>query len=146
MKKLSVTIKINASAQIVFDSVTDWENQDNWVFLTKVRDVGKDSRRLGGRIEAFTGIRKIGFLDTMTITKWDYPHLCEVTHTGKIVQGKGIFEVTSTHSDTYFTWTEYTKVPFGFVGTIGWIAIGPLTKLGMRWSLRRLRNYIEINS
>ena len=138
-KSISVSIGINAPDEMVFKYVTNWENQEKWVFLTKVRNIGDDSRKLGGKLEAFTGIGSFGFLDTMTITKWSPPYICEVTHTGKVVKGSGVFEVTSVDGVTYFTWTEYTEVPFGIVGKIGWIFVAPIAKLGLILSLRQFR-------
>lgn len=143
VKQISVRVKIDASIDEVFKSVTSWEEQDNWVFLTKVRGVGDNSHKLGGKLEAFTGIGRLGFLDTMTVTAWDPPKLCEVTHTGNVVKGKGVFEVATINSSTYFTWTEYVEIPFGIIGRIGWIFVKPLTKLGLWVSLQRLAVYIQ---
>jgi hypothetical protein len=142
-KQLSVKIAINATELEVFNKVTNWKDQSKWVYLTKVQGVGSDSRKLGGKLEALTGIGKIGFLDTMTITKWVDNKLCEVTHTGKVVKGRGLFEVSTVNSTTYFTWTEYVELPFGFVGRIGWLIVKPISKFGLWMSLRRLKKYIE---
>jgi hypothetical protein len=141
--QLSVKIAINAPEIEVFKKVTNWEDQIKWVFFTKVRGVGNDSRKLGGKLEAFTGIGRIGFLDTMTITKWVDNKLCEVTHTGNVVKGRGLFEVSTNDSTTYFTWTEYVIVPFGFIGKVGWVLVKPISKFGLWLSLKRLKKYIE---
>jgi hypothetical protein len=138
-KILSSKIMIEADPEVVFRAVTDWELQSEWVLGTKVRGVGDESHRLGGKIEAFTGIGSIGFLDTMTITQWNPPYLCEVTHTGKTVRGSGLFEVTSENGMTYFTWTEYTEIPFGIIGRNGWVFVAPIAKLGLNISLRRFK-------
>ncbi len=79
----------------------------------------------------------------MTITKWDYPKVCEVTHTGKVVRGAGLFEVSQESGTTYFTWTEYVELPFGLIGKIGWLAVKPLTLLGLKQSLKKFK---RINS
>jgi len=138
-KTISVTTSVNASQLEVFNFVTDWESQNKWIFATKVRGVGEESRKLGGKLEAFTGFGKFGFLDTMTITKWNPPNACEVTHTGNVVKGAGLFEVSSKNGVTYFTWTEYTELPFGIIGRAGWLLVGPLSKLGLTASLRRFK-------
>ena len=45
---------------------------------------------VNGRIAAFTGLfpksRKLGFIDCMTITKWEPPRVCDVLHTGKVAR------------------------------------------------------------
>ena len=139
MKKISANIAVDAEPATVFQNVTNWDWQSKWVMGTRVKGVGEDSHKLGGELEAFTGIGSFGFLDTMTITKWSPPYICEVTHTGKVVKGSGVFEVTSVDGVTYFTWTEYTEVPFGIVGKIGWIFVAPIAKLGLILSLRQFR-------
>ncbi len=141
-KKLSSKIMIEANPEEVFRAVTNWESQARWVLATKVKGVGEDSHRLGGKIEAFTGFGRFGFLDTMTITKWDPPYICEVTHTGKTVKGSGVFEVASVDGVTYFTWIEYTEVPFGIIGQIGWVFVAPMAKLGLMLSLKRFKKML----
>ncbi len=138
LKKISAKIAIDASQESVFAAVTNWESQNKWIYATKVKGVGDDSNKLGGKLAAFTGIGRFGFLDTMTITKWDPPRLCEVTHTGKVVKGVGLFEVSIENGVTYFTWTEYAEIPLGIVGKAGWLLVGPVTKIGLQHSLRRL--------
>ena len=138
-KKLSAKIAIDADPATVFEYVTNWDWQSKWVTGTRVWGVGEDSHKLGGKLEAFTGIGSFGFLDTMTITKWSPPYICEVTHTGKVVKGSGVFEVTSVDGVTYFTWTEYAEIPFGIIGQIGWVFVAPLVKLGLSISLKRFK-------
>lgn len=141
-KKVSATTVVNGSQQHVFDMVTNWELQSKWIFATKVSGVGADYHKIGGKLKAFTGFGKIGFLDTMTITKWESPRVCEVTHTGKVVKGSGLFEVETKNGHTFFTWTENTQMPFGVFGSAAWLVVGPLTKLGLVVSLRKFRKLV----
>lgn len=142
-KQVSASITINTDQKTVFDIVTDWNQQEKWVALTKVRGVGDDSKREGGKIEAFTGVGSLGFIDTMTITKWEQNKLCEVTHTGNVVRGKGVFEVSTHGSSTVFTWSEYVEVPLGFLGSIFWPLIEPFVGFGMKLSLRKFKRLVE---
>ena len=142
LNKISAKIAIDGTQDSVFAAVTDWGSQHNWIYITKVKGVGDDSHRLGGKLEAFTGMGSFGFLDTMTITKWESPTLCEVTHTGKVIKGVGLFEVVCDSDKTYFIWTEYVEIPFGIFGKIGWFFVYPLITLSLQLSLRRFRrNY-----
>ena len=139
LRIISARIPIEASQNDTFLAVTDWESQHNWIFATRVKGVGHNSHNIGGKLEAFTGFKSFGFLDTMIITKWDFPKLCEVTHTGKVVKGVGLFEVYNDTKITYFSWTEYIEIPFGILGKIGWLFISPIIKLGLKYSLRRFK-------
>ncbi|MDQ3064880.1 MAG: SRPBCC family protein [bacterium] len=142
IKTIYARIDVPLDMEDTFALVTNWEFQQKWVLATKVWGVGETSNKLGGKIEAFTGLKKLGFLDTMTITKWDPPNLCEVTHTGSVVKGSGIFEVSNLDNKTFLTWTETTIIPFGFIGKFGWIIVSPFIKLGMIISLRRFRKLL----
>lgn len=146
IRTVTASIAIPASQSAVFKAVTDWELQTKWILATKVTGVSNDSRRLGGKLEAFTGFGRIGILDTMTITKWEPPRLCEVTHTGKFVKGSGVFAVTVVDDITYFSWTERSIIPFGFIGAIGWIVVKPFAKLALKVSLMRFRTLLLKNN
>ena len=77
------------------------------MMATTVTSLDGAGEHVGARLEAFTGIGKLGFLDTMTITSWDPPNRCDVDHTGKVVKGTGTFVVTplSDHASR-FIWSE----------------------------------------
>ena len=96
MEHIELEVLIQAPAQKVWDGITNWQAQSQWMLGTKVWPVDGDGTGVGGKIEAFTGIWRIGFLDTMEITAWDPPRLCDVNHTGRVVRGTGTFEVKST--------------------------------------------------
>ena len=78
-------------AERAWQVLTDWERQGDWIPATRVRST--DGHQVGGRIEAWTGLGPVGFLDVMTITAWDPPRRCEVLHTGRVVRGPGVFAV-----------------------------------------------------
>lgn len=139
IKTISATIAVSAPVESVFEAVTDWEFQQNWILATRVWGVGENSHRIGGKLEAYTGFGKIGFLDTMTITKWQPPYVCEVTHTGTVVKGSGLFEVSEKRGQTYFTWSEIAEIPFGKIGSLGWPIIKPFIWLSLKLSLVRFR-------
>lgn len=151
MKSVPVacTIEINASQNAVWNAITDWEAQGKWMIGTDVVVVPDAPREgAGARIEAFTGLmprrRMVGFLDTMTVTSWDPPHSCNVLHTGKVVRGTGRFElIAMTSSRTAFVWSEQLRLPFGFIGRIAWLFIGPLMTAGVKFSLQRFARYVE---
>src|SRR4051794_12580617 len=89
-----VAVEVAASAAEVFAAMTDWPRQSQWVALTTVRVAAGDGRSAGSRIEAFTGIGRLGFLDLMTITSWNPPFQVDVLHTGRVVRGPGMMRVT----------------------------------------------------
>jgi hypothetical protein len=101
-------------------------------------------RAVGESISAFTGIGRLGFLDTMTITVWEPPRRAVVRHTGKVVRGSGAFEVQALgERRSRVVWSEWVDLPFGPIGRLGWPLVKVLVGAGLRLSLRRLARYAE---
>ena len=97
-----------------------------------------------GRLEAFTGIGRVGFLDTMEITGWEPPHRCEVLHTGRVVRGSALFVVEARpDGGSVFRWEERLDLPLGIVGRIEWLLLRPLFAAGVAVSLRRFARSVQ---
>lgn len=134
---IAVDVVVDAPPEAVWAAVTDWPRQSEWMLGTKVWSTDQDGVGVGGGIEAFTGVGRVGFLDTMVITEWDPPRRCVVQHTGRVVKGLGIFEVVALpEGRSRFVWAEELEVPLGIVGKAGW----PLVKPGFAWGVRRSLN------
>lgn len=131
---------VAAPAEEVWSVVTDWPRQGEWIPLTTVQITAGDGRGVGSRLAAWTGVGRLGFLDTMVITHWDPPHVCEVLHTGRVVRGEGGFEVHPIDGATSrVVWWESVELPMGYVGVLGWRLAKPLVQVGTRRALDRLR-------
>jgi carbon monoxide dehydrogenase subunit G len=141
--RVSVGVPVRAPVGAVWDAVTDWAAQGAWIPATRVRAVDGDGRGVGGRIEAFTGLGRVGFLDTMVVTEWRPPTWCAVEHTGRVVRGAGAFRVTPTPDGAVFTWSEDLRVPGGALGGVGWRLVSPFVRLAVRRALTRLAHSIE---
>jgi carbon monoxide dehydrogenase subunit G len=138
--ELVVTAEVRAPAQDVWDLLTDWEQHDRWMMLTRA----SGGRTEGASIEAFTGIGRLGITDAMTVVVWEPPRRCVVRHTGRVVRGSGAFEVAELgphHSRV--VWSEWLDLPLGPLGRLGWLLVRPLARLGVARSLRRLARLVE---
>ena len=103
---------------------------------TWVAQTSPGENQVGTTIAAFTGVGRLGFLDTMTITTWNPPHVCDVIHTGRVVRGTGRFEVQEVDaSNSKFIWSEDLKLPLGLIGQFGFAFVQPLIVAGIRRSL-----------
>ena len=70
--ELTVPVDVNAPAEAVWRTVTDWPGQGEWMLGTRVEVDGPgDGRHLGARLRAVTGVGPLGFTDTMEIVGWD---------------------------------------------------------------------------
>lgn len=131
-----VATHVGVPATRAWALLTDWERHSSWIYATRVRSV--DGDRVGGRIDAFTGLGPLGFLDVMRINRWEPPWLCEVAHTGRLVRGAGAFRVEPVGSSACrVVWEEHPELPLGAVGRLGWVVVRPLAKAGLALALRR---------
>jgi carbon monoxide dehydrogenase subunit G len=141
--EISVSTDVAAPAERVWDVVTDWERQGDWVPATTVHVLSGDGRGTGSRLLAFTGFADIGFADAMEITVWDPPRLCRVRHTGKLLRGTGDFAVEPRGpSRSVFVWSERLDPPFGPVGRVGLTLLAPAVRLGLRRAGRALARQV----
>ena len=140
---LVLTVDVAAPVERTWAGVTDWAGQGEWMLGTTVRPTHQDGIGTGARLEAFTGVGRIGFLDTMEITLWEPPHRCHVVHTGRLVRGTGAFEVQPRGNHSTFLWREDLELPLGPLGRLGWPLVRPLFAYGVRLSLERFARWVE---
>ena len=141
MPELRVAVDVAAASERAWAAIADWESQGTWMLATRVTGSGG---AVGATLAGWTGIGRIGFLDTMTITEWEPPRRCQVLHTGRVVRGTGGFEVTPRGpGGCRVVWWERVEMPFGAVGRAGWLVAKPLTRAFFAYSLRRLKRILE---
>jgi len=143
---LELSVDVAAPAAVTWAAATDWDQQGGWMLGTRVRATDRAGVGVGGGVEAFTGVGRVGFLDTMVITAWSPPPAdparCDVRHTGRVVRGTGVFAVTALGTDrSRFTWSEHLVLPLGALGRVGWPLVRPLLRLGVQRSLDRFAAY-----
>lgn len=135
---------VAAPAEVVWAEVVDWPAQGEWMLGTRVEVAEGDGASVGSEVAAFTGIGPVGFLDTMVVTAWDPPRECRVDHTGKVVQGIGVFRVEARGArESVFVWREELDLPLGALGRLGWPLVRPGFALGVKYSLRKLARRCE---
>ena len=141
---LALDVLIAAPVQRVFAALTDWPAQGEWMLGTRVRAVDGDGTGVGARLAAWTGAGPVGFLDTMTVTRWEPPHRVDVLHTGRVVRGTGTMEVLALPGDrSRFVWAEDLDLPLGALGRVGWMVVRPGFAAGVRRSLRTFADLVE---
>ena len=151
MPELVERIDVEAPPERVWEVLTDWVGQGEWMVATDVETVGGPAQGVGGRLAARTGVplpggRHLGLLDTMVITKWDPPRLVEVQHTGRVIRGPGIFEIEPRGAHATFVWTERLYLPWGYLGELGWWLAKPFVRFGVRRSLTRFAAFARRHS
>ena len=139
---LRITINLPCSQERAWTAIADWESQGNWMLQTKVWVTSQIREGAGTSISAFTGplykfypkFSSLGLLDTMVVTKWQPPEICDVVHTGKILKGTGSFVLSPINStSTKFNWSETIEC-----SRLKFLVIAPFLWVGVRISLARL--------
>ena len=149
LSNLTLTIKINKPVDEVWRSLVDWKGQSKWMLQTKVwSELDQDRTVKNGKgvlIFAFTGIfpklypkLKLGILDTMEVTNWKPPHICEVMHIGRVIRGTGKFELKKVRGGTIFYWQEEVIAPALIL-----LFAKPALLIGVRLSLRRFARQVS---
>jgi hypothetical protein len=145
--ELTLTVDVAAPAELVWEVVTDWPRQGEWMLATRVRidgDGDGDGRGLGASLSAVTGLGPLAVTDTMVITEWSPPRRCVVRHTGAVIRGDGIFEVTPLGAErARFLWSELLDLPLGIVGRAAWPLARPVLRAGVARSLRAMARRCE---
>lgn len=142
--EVTVRVEVRAPRPAVFAAATAWERQSDWVAFTRVRVVRGDGRSVGSVVDAFTGIGRFGFLDTMEIVRWNPPCQVDVVHIGRVVRGPGsfVFEELS-DGRAVMLWQEWLHLPFGRFGRLVWPLVRLGAGLGLGRSLRAFARRVE---
>jgi hypothetical protein len=136
------SVVVDAPRERVFAALVDWPAQGQWMLGTRVWSDGP-AAGVGGRLSAFTGVGRLGFLDTMEIVEWEPPRLVRVRHTGDVVRGDGVFEVLALPGGrSRFVWREELELPLGAVGRAGFAVVRPAFAAGVDHSLRRFASLV----
>src|SRR5713226_9984088 len=123
--QLEVTsrVLVKAEPERVWQVAMDWSRQREWMWGTQV----SGGTGTGAEVVARTGIGPVGFADTMVITEWNPPIRCIVRHTGRVVRGLGIFEVSGRGSESEFRWAEELDLPLpAALGALAGLLIRPV--------------------
>ena len=145
--RLERRVDVEVPAPVLWDYVTDWPRQGEWVPKTRVERVD-DADGLGGRFRAWSGLGRVGFWDPMTITAWERSEdgggRCEVLHLGPVVRGEGEFAVLARGEQaSRFVWAEVVDIPLGALGAAGWRATRPVVERVLDRGLDRMRQLVE---
>ncbi|WP_343950958.1 SRPBCC family protein [Nonomuraea longicatena] len=130
IRYVAAEVHVDAPPEAAFALITDWPRHREWMFMTDAWQVAP------GKIAAYTGLRPFGFLDPMTITRFEPPHVVEVRHTGTLVRGLGAVRVTPRGDGCRVIWAERLEVPRWALP--GWPLAHAVSVLLARRSLRRL--------
>lgn len=142
MKPVTVrtTVDLPGPRELVWELLTDWERQADW--MLEMSDVVVTSeQREGVGVEALATVRigGISTRDVIRVDVWEPPHLLGLVHEGW-VRGRGDMELTPRpDGTTHLDWTESLVPPWGPLGVLGLNLFRPLLARTFRRDVRILR-------
>lgn len=142
--RLEVVHHVAAPRQVVWDVLTAWERQPDWMLDAKAVEVLTPQREgMGVTLRCPTNLLGVTVQDLMRVTGWDPPRYLEVTHLGRIITGTAAFELEPDGvGATTVTWWEEVDPPLGRLGA--WGASTLVLPILRRIFARSLRNLAVI--
>jgi carbon monoxide dehydrogenase subunit G len=147
--RLEVVQDVAASRQTVWQLLTEWERQPEWMLDAKAVEVLTPAREgIGVTVRCPTNLLGVTVDDVMRVTGWQEPSYLEVTHLGRVIIGTGAFELEELGPDrSRVTWWEEIDPPLGAVGRWGArTLVLPVIRRIFRRSLARLAALAEADA
>jgi hypothetical protein len=125
--------------EAIWDLITDWEHQDDWMLEASDFVVVSEAREgVGVEAEATIRIGGIQTRDRVRVSEWEPPRRLGIEHLGWVT-GRGAIELTPVAGErTHVWWREELYPPLGQLGRIGITAFKPLMGRVFRRDLRIL--------
>jgi hypothetical protein len=119
--RLEVERTVRAPREVVWEVLTQWELQPDWMLDAKAVHVLTPQREgVGVTLRCPTNLLGVTVQDVMRVTGWRQPAYLEVTHLGRIITGYGAFELEAADPGiTHLTWWEEVDPPLGALGEWG---------------------------
>ncbi len=144
----TVTIEVSATLPgppaIVWELITDWEHQDDWMLeASDFRITSEQREGVGVEAEATISIGGIKTRDRVRVVGWDPEHRLAIRHLGWVSGTGEIFLTPQGDSSTYLFWREDLEPPLGLPGKVGLLAFKPLMKRIFERDLRILKGLVR---
>jgi uncharacterized protein YndB with AHSA1/START domain len=130
--------------EAVWDLITDWEHQGDW--MLEARDFVVTSERregVGVTAHATVTIGGITTRDEIRVAGWQPTRRLIIEHRGWI-EGRGELRLTALGTaTTHLFWTEELRPPLGLLGSAGLIALKPLMLRVFKRDLEVLKGLVR---
>lgn len=119
--RLEVEAVSAAPRVLVWQVLTDWERQPEWmVDALAVAVVSPQREGVGVTIRCPTNLMGLTVEDVMRVTRWEEARHLDVVHLGRVIVGTGGFELhDGPCGTTRILWWEEIDPPLGVLGRWG---------------------------
>lgn len=130
--------------EVVWELVTDWEHQGDWMLeASEFRVISAHRRGEGVEVEATIKIGGIRTRDRVRVVGWEPPQRLRIAHHGWVT-GYGTIRLARLEDGaTLVRWTEELHPPLGPVGWLGIRIFAPLMARVFRRDIRILEGLVR---
>jgi hypothetical protein len=114
---------------VIWELITDWERQGDWMLEASDFVVTSDHREgIGVEAEATIKIAGIKTRDRVRVTGWEPPRRLAIEHLGW-VSGAGVIDIVpSGPGRSHLFWREELYPPLGLLGAVGITGFKPIMR------------------
>lgn len=133
--------------EVVWDLITDWEHQDDWMLEASDFVVLTEQRTgVGVEAEATVQIMGIKTRDRVRVVGWEPGHRLAIRHEGWVSGTGEIFLTPVGAGDTHVFWREDLEPPLGWAGALGIRVVRPAMKRIFQRDLRVLGGLVRAST
>ena len=126
---LEMEATMPAPPEVVWELITDWERQGDWMLEASDLVVTSAHREgVGVEAEATITIAGITTRDRVRVTAWEPPRLLGIEHLGWVSGAGEIYVVPSGPGRSHFFWHEELHPPLGLLGAVGLTTFKPVMR------------------
>lgn len=134
--------------EVVWQLITDWEHQGDWMLeASRFEVIGEQREGVGVEARATVRIGWIPTRDRIRVSMWEPPRILVIEHLGW-VKGAGEIQLVPIREGTRMRWRETLFAPrlLGPFGRIGLRLFAPLMRRVFRRDLRVLRGLVRLRA
>jgi len=136
---LEMSETVEGPTEVVWELITDWERQPDWMLeMSDITVVSEHREGIGVEAEATVSLGGITTRDKVRVVGWEPNHRLAIEHLGW-VGGRGEIFLTPLDDDrTHIFWREQLNPPVGALGALGMTTLKPLMYRTFKKDLRVL--------
>jgi uncharacterized protein YndB with AHSA1/START domain len=129
---------------VVWELITDWEHQGDWMLEASDFTVTSKKRKgVGVEAEATIRIAGITTRDVVRVVTWDPPRRIAIEHRGWVSGLGEMFLTPLTEDRTHIFWREQLRPPVGVLGAVGLTGFKPVMSRVFQRDLRILAGLVR---